>query len=112
MIKDILEDRESAQMTGPWLLGFPNQGSEGTIIKEIIAINFLFILLFVIYETTSTALTTTIKFRTDHPSGIAEPTKEHEDILISHGSEESEATGEEYKSMTFALMVCTEVLAY
>lgn len=41
---------------------------EGTILTEAIALDLMFVLLFASFETTSLALTLSVKFLSDHPA--------------------------------------------
>ncbi|KAJ9680926.1 hypothetical protein PVL29_020048 [Vitis rotundifolia] len=83
---------------------------EETILSEEFVISMVFVLLFATYETTSAAIAIAIHFLSDHPSIVAELTKEHEGILQARENEESEITWEEYKSMTFTHMVINETI--
>ncbi|KAF8412313.1 hypothetical protein HHK36_000274 [Tetracentron sinense] len=83
---------------------------DDTILTEGIAIDLLFALPFATYETTSTALTLAIQFLGDHPSALAELTKEHEAILRTREDVDSGITWKEYKSMNFTVMVINETI--
>ncbi|KAF8412314.1 hypothetical protein HHK36_000275 [Tetracentron sinense] len=113
MLKDMLDERRATPGRGhndflDILLG--ELKKDETILTERIAIDITFVLLFASFETTSAALTLAMKFLGDHPSVLAELTKEHEAILRSRENVDSRITWKEYKSMTFTSMVINETV--
>ncbi|KAI8005253.1 Cytochrome P450 87A3 [Camellia lanceoleosa] len=112
VIKDVFKERKQSQVPRHDFLDhlLEEVKKEGTFLTEEIAMDLVFVLLFATYETTSTAVTFATKFLADHPSTLAELTKEHGTILRSRESEESEMTWEEYKSMTFTHMIINETV--
>ncbi|XP_077245667.1 cytochrome P450 87A3-like [Tasmannia lanceolata] len=87
-----------------------DMNKEQSLLTEAIALDMIFILLFVSYETTSAALTVAIKLLTDHPKVLEKLTEEHEEILRRRKDPESKITWDEYKSMTFTSQVINETL--
>nr|XP_043630703.1 cytochrome P450 87A3-like [Erigeron canadensis] len=83
---------------------------DNTILTEAIALDLMFTLLFVSYETTSMALLVAIKLLTDNPPALKELTEEHGKILKARENTKSGLTWEEYKSMTFTFQVINEAV--
>ncbi|KAG9451668.1 hypothetical protein H6P81_004572 [Aristolochia fimbriata] len=83
---------------------------ERTILTEEIALDLMFVLLFASFETTSLALTATVKFLTDNPSTLHRLTEEHEAIRRMRENPDSGLTWKEYKSMTFTSQVINETV--
>nr|XP_048334324.1 cytochrome P450 87A3-like isoform X2 [Ziziphus jujuba var. spinosa] len=112
VIKDTMEGRKNCNINHGDFLDYlvEEVRKEDTILSEEIAVNMIFLLLFAAYETTSTAITLAIKFISDHPQVLIQLTREHEAILKSRESKNSEITWQEYKSMTFTHMVINETL--
>ncbi|XP_076953242.1 cytochrome P450 87A3-like [Bidens hawaiensis] len=81
-----------------------------TILTEEIALDFMFLLLFVNYETTSKAIIMAIKFLTDNPRALKELTEEHEKIRRKRENQTVGLSWEEYKSMTFTFQLINETL--
>ncbi|XP_043698041.1 cytochrome P450 87A3 [Telopea speciosissima] len=83
---------------------------EGTILTEAIALDLMFVLLFASFETTSLALTLSMKLLSDNPSVLNELTEEHEKIVRSRENVDSGVTWKEYKSMSFTFQVINETV--
>ncbi|KAF7086671.1 hypothetical protein CFC21_089947 [Triticum aestivum] len=83
---------------------------EKHLMNEKIALDLLFLLLFAGFETTSSAITATVKLLTDNPKALQELTEEHENIRKRRVDPDSEITWEEYKSMKFTSHVIHEAL--
>ncbi|XP_011072203.1 cytochrome P450 87A3 [Sesamum indicum] len=83
---------------------------EDTLLKEAIALDLMFVLLFASFETTSLALILAIKFLVDHPLAIKELTEEHEAIIRRRENPDSRLTWEEYKSMKFTFQFIHETV--
>ncbi|KAA8539894.1 hypothetical protein F0562_026586 [Nyssa sinensis] len=112
-INDIFEERRASpreqQKDFLDLLVKEMKKSE-SILTEGVALDLLFVLPFATFETTSSALTLAIQFLGDHPSALAELTKEHEAIVRERETMESGITWKEFKSMTFTFMVINETV--
>ncbi|KAJ1416077.1 Cytochrome P450 [Sesbania bispinosa] len=83
---------------------------EGTILTEAIALDLMFVLLFVSFETTSLALTYAMKLLSDHPLVLKQLKEEHEAIVKRREDPNSGVTWQEYKSMTFTFQVIKNLL--
>ncbi|XP_071728954.1 cytochrome P450 87A3-like [Rutidosis leptorrhynchoides] len=77
-------------------------------LTEEISLDLMLLLLFVSYETISTAMLVTIKLLTDNPRVLKELTEEHEKIIRERENPDSGLTWQEYKSMTFTFKVIFE----
>ncbi|CBI31825.3 hypothetical protein VitviT2T_025001 [Vitis vinifera] len=83
---------------------------DDTILTEEIAVDLLFGLPFGANETTSSTLILAVQYLGSHPSALAEITREHESILRNRKQKDSGITWEEYKSMSFTMMVVNETV--
>eukprot|EP01018_Ginkgo_biloba_P004226 Gb_09009 [translate_table: standard] len=83
---------------------------EGTLLSKEIALDLIFVLLFASFETTSLALTSAMKFLTDHPAALDRLTEEQDAILRNREEGISHLTWKEYKSMTFTFHVINETI--
>ncbi|XP_068650461.1 cytochrome P450 87A3 [Aristolochia californica] len=83
---------------------------ERTVLTEAIALDLMFVLLFASFETTSLALTATVKFLTENPSVLELLTEEHETIRRKRENPDSGLTWKEYKSLTFTAQVINETV--
>ncbi|XP_059664075.1 cytochrome P450 87A3-like [Cornus florida] len=104
MLKNMLEERRAnprKQQSDLFDYVLVELVKDNTILTEAIALDLMFVLLFVSFETTSLALTLATKFLLDHPLVLKEVAEEHEAILRRRENPDSGLTWEEYKSMTF-----------
>ncbi|RDX75957.1 Cytochrome P450 87A3, partial [Mucuna pruriens] len=83
---------------------------EGTVLTQEIALDLMFVLLFVSFETTSPALTYGLKALSHHPLVLKQLQEEHEAILKRRKDPNSGVTWQEYKSMTFTLQFINETI--
>ncbi|KAK8622636.1 hypothetical protein V6N13_117544 [Hibiscus sabdariffa] len=83
---------------------------EGTTLTEAIALDLMFALLFASYETTSLAITMSVKFLSDHPLVLRKLREEHEAILRNRENTDSGLTWQEYKSMTYTFQFINETV--
>ncbi|GMY05324.1 cucurbitadienol 11-hydroxylase-like [Fagus crenata] len=79
-------------------------------LTEEFAIQLMFGLLFVSFDSLSATLTLAFKLLAENPTVLEELTAEHEAILKRRANPNSPITWEEYKSMTFTLYVINETL--
>ncbi|KAK6921052.1 Cytochrome P450 [Dillenia turbinata] len=86
--------------------------NKDAILTEEIVLDLIFLLLFLTFESTSSAITVALKFIKENPAVLAELTNEHEAILQSRAKsdQDSGVTWKEYKSMTFTSMVINETV--
>ncbi|KAG5589389.1 hypothetical protein H5410_039903 [Solanum commersonii] len=75
--------------------------SKDTILTEGIALDLMFVLLFVSFETTSWAITLALKFLHEYPEALKELKEEHEAIIRRRENASYGLTWQEYKSMKF-----------
>uniref|UniRef100_A0ACD5ZIV0 Uncharacterized protein n=1 Tax=Avena sativa TaxID=4498 RepID=A0ACD5ZIV0_AVESA len=83
---------------------------EKHLMNENFALDLIFLLLFAGFETTSSGITTALRFLTDNPKALQELTEEHDNIRKRRVEPDSEITWEEYKSMKFTSHVIHEAL--
>jgi len=81
-----------------------------TILTEEIALDLMFVLLFVSFETTSLAITMATKLLLENPLALKELTEEHEEILRRRKNSDSGFTWKEYKSMKFTFQLINETV--
>uniref|UniRef100_A0A2N9G6B9 Cytochrome P450 n=1 Tax=Fagus sylvatica TaxID=28930 RepID=A0A2N9G6B9_FAGSY len=79
-------------------------------LTEEFAVQLMFGLLFVSFDSLSATLTLAFKLLAENPTVLEELTAEHEAILKRRENPNSPITWEEYKSMTFTLYVINETL--
>ncbi|XP_019057664.1 PREDICTED: cytochrome P450 87A3 isoform X2 [Tarenaya hassleriana] len=111
MLKNMLQERRGNPRKNPsdfFDYVIEELQKEGTILTEEIALDLMFVLLFASFETTSLALTLSIKFLTDYPSVLKRLTEEHEAILREREDPDSELTWKEYRSMTYTFQFINE----
>ncbi|KAK4782674.1 hypothetical protein SAY86_007189 [Trapa natans] len=84
--------------------------SDKSFLTEELAVQLLFNLPFVSFDSVSTTLCLTLKFLAEHPRALQELIDEHEAIRKNREGSESPITWEEYKSMSFTIHLINEVL--
>ncbi|KAJ1438227.1 Cytochrome P450 [Sesbania bispinosa] len=105
MLKNILQERREMprkQQADFFDYVIEELKKEGTILTEAIALDLMFVLLFVSFETTSLALAYAMKLLSDHPLVLKQLQEEHEAIVKRREDPNSGVTWQEYKSMTDA----------
>ncbi|KAJ4727012.1 Cytochrome P450 [Melia azedarach] len=112
VIKDIYQERKASKIPGNDFLDriLEEVEKENAVLKDSVAVDLVFMLLFAAFETISQSITLITKYINDHPDVLAELTREHEEILSRREDKNSEITWEEYKSMTFTHMVINETV--
>ncbi|PON90925.1 Cytochrome P450, E-class, group I [Trema orientale] len=113
MLKNLLQERRAnprKQQSDFFDYVLEELQKEGTILTEAITLDLMFVLLFASFETTSLAITLTVKLLGEHPLVLKELTEEHERILKNREHAYSGITWKEYKSMTFTFQVIHETV--
>ncbi|XP_071727632.1 cytochrome P450 87A3-like [Rutidosis leptorrhynchoides] len=110
MLKNMLEKRRKTpnKVNTDYFDYVLEELKKNNTFTEAIALDMMFVLLFVSFETTSLALLVAIKLLTDNPRALKELTEEHENILKGRENKDADLTWEEYKSMTFTFQVINE----
>ncbi|EEF33222.1 cytochrome P450, putative [Ricinus communis] len=81
---------------------------DGSFLTEKTALDFLFMLPFAFFESTSSVMVLALQLLSENPEALEELTKEHEAILSNREKNDSKLTWEEYRSMTFTHLVINE----
>ncbi|KAG5589379.1 hypothetical protein H5410_039893 [Solanum commersonii] len=113
MLKRMLEERKSQprkEQSDFFDYVLEELRSKDTILTEAIALDFMFVLLFASFETTSLAITLAIKFLHEHPKALKELTEEHEAIIRRRENASYGLTWQEYKSMKFTFQFINETV--
>ncbi|RZC85986.1 hypothetical protein C5167_026658 [Papaver somniferum] len=107
ILKDMLQNRRAApeESKGDFFdYVLEELKKQGSIVTEEIALDLIFLLLFASFETTTLAVTMSVKFLNEHPAVLKELTEtqdEHEAIIRNRENMDLELTWKKYKSMTF-----------
>ncbi|WMV40577.1 hypothetical protein MTR67_033962 [Solanum verrucosum] len=113
MLKRMLEERKSQprkEQSDFFDYVLEELQSKDTILTEGIALDLMFVLLFVSFETTSWAITLAIKFLHEHPQALKELKEEHEAIIKRRENASYGLTWQEYKSMKFTFQFINETV--
>ncbi|CAA0408332.1 unnamed protein product [Arabidopsis thaliana] len=113
VITDVFTRRKaSREMCGDFLDTMVEEGEkEDVIFNEESAILFIFAILAVAKETTSSVTSLAIKFLAENHKALAELKREHAAILQNRNDKEAGVSWEEYRhQMTFTNMVINETL--
>ncbi|XP_027774675.1 cytochrome P450 87A3-like isoform X1 [Solanum pennellii] len=113
MLKRMLEERKSQprkEQSDFFDYVSEELQSKDTILTEAIALDLMFVLLFVSFETTSWAITLAIKFLHQHPQALKELKEEHEAIIRRRENASYGLTWQEYKSMKFTFQFINETV--
>uniref|UniRef100_A0A0E0RG31 Cytochrome P450 n=1 Tax=Oryza rufipogon TaxID=4529 RepID=A0A0E0RG31_ORYRU len=114
MLKEMMDERKKATGRQESIDFFDvlleELKEEKHAMSENVALDLIFLLLFVSFETTASGITAILCFLSDNPKALQELTEEHDYIQKKRPDLNSEITWEEYKSMKFTSHVIHEAL--